>query len=76
MEVSLFSLNGTKEGGVIKAGATRAVWASYSGSECISTYRNEICSNGITVFFPFLFFVLSIERQTVSCTDGPEPETD
>jgi hypothetical protein len=29
-----------------------------------------------SLFFPFLFFVLSIERKTVSCTDGREPETD
>ncbi len=28
------------------------------------------------LFFSFLFFFLSIERKTVTLTDGPEPETD
>jgi hypothetical protein len=47
-----------------------------SGSKCISPRSGMRSVLTGSLFFPFLFFVLSIERKTVSCTNGPEPETD
>jgi hypothetical protein len=57
MEVPHFSLNVSKNGGLIKGGA-------HESSKHAPHRRKRL-------FFLFLFFFLSIERKTVSCTDGP-----
>jgi hypothetical protein len=60
--VPLFSLNVSEHNGLIKGGAHES--------------SNHTPHRRKRLFFSFLFFFLSIERKTVTLTDGPEPETD